>query len=131
MTAFFTKLLALDLPFYEIHAPGYDPMKEIIDFWNLYDLESCRNFMMTISKTLNGSSETKEQHLEADQIEVFLVAMTRLIIAYYVTHDKGLDFGKLDLLSLQNYEANKRSLEVSKLIYKFFNRMATKPINKL
>lgn len=57
--------------------------------------------------------------------------MTRLIIAYYVAHEKGLDFGKIDLLHLQNYEANKSSLEVSKLIYKFFNRMATKPTNKL
>lgn len=131
MTTFSTKLLAFDLPFYELHALGYDPLKDIIDFCNHYDLDSCRNYMTALSKVQNGSAETNIQNLDSDQIEVFLIAVHRLIIAFYLTHDKGLDFGKLDLLSFQKNEANKKALEIGKLIYKFFNRMSNKPTNTL
>ena len=128
MTEFSSKLLAFDLPFYEIYAVGYDLMKDIIDFWTFYELDMCKDYFIVLSTIEGGRSEIKKN---ADQSEAFLIAMTRLIIAYYVAHVEGLDFGKIDLSSLENYTENKKGLEINKKIYQFFNRTTINQTNKL
>ena len=117
MKAIYEDLLHLDRPFYEIHEEGYDPLKAIINFWDHYPLATIREFLYALDlkcKTLGAATENK---LEAVQQTLFLADILRALMAYFLTHSRQIDVGRIKLSTL---EANIEEIQLTKKINDFF-----------
>ncbi|HAU55822.1 MULTISPECIES: hypothetical protein [Sphingobacterium] len=123
MKPVYANLVQLDLAFYEIYQEGYNPLKNIKDFWSTYAIDTCKNYiaaLMENSLTHAKVSDTIKQDGEKD----FFGALIRLLIAYFMIHFQNLDMNWAEISFSESRERIQEDLDTKKRIYDFFSSIS-------
>ena len=131
MNNFYKKLLALDLAFYKTHEEGYDPIEDIKEFWEKYDLKSFQDHIFFLFLSQDGIPDNRKPIYSADQLQEFLIDLLHLIRGYFEAHTKEEDLSKIDLKSISKSNINDQKQKLNKEIFEFFERVSTYLKNKL
>ena len=121
MKSNYAHLVLLDMVIFETHQPGYDPVKNVQNFWEKYPLIAIQDYIVALQpdtrdkENLNGNSQLSE----------FSVDLLRTLIAYFMIHMTQLDLGKVSI----SLEVNKEAIDTSKAISDFFNRVSSSSPN--
>ncbi|WP_104382178.1 hypothetical protein [Sphingobacterium sp. HMA12] len=119
MHPLYANLLAADLLFYNIHKEDYDPISDILNFWDNYDLESIHQYLLDLSILIAEDVKNLKFGLERERIQEFLLALIRTAIAYYVAHLRKLELKDIEL-SIANNVASEVEFKRSRIIFDFF-----------
>ncbi|WP_411971964.1 hypothetical protein ACLCDV_18960 [Sphingobacterium sp. Lzh-3] len=121
MRSNYAHLILLDLVIYETHRSGYDPVKNVQDFWDKYPLSTIKDYIVVLhpDKVDNGKMR------DNPQLSEFSVELLRVLIAYFMIHMTQLDLGKVSI----SVEVNKEIIDTSKAISDFFNRVSPSNTN--
>lgn len=106
---------------YETHRSGYDPVKNVQDFWDKYPLIAIQDYIVA----LQPETSDKENLKGNSQLSEFSVELLRTLIAYFMIHMTQLDLGKVSI----SLEVNKETIDTSKAISDFFNRVSSSNTN--
>ncbi|MCS4226426.1 hypothetical protein [Sphingobacterium sp. BIGb0165] len=121
MRSNYTHLILLDLVIYETHRTGYNPVKNVQDFWHNYPLSTIQGYIVAFQlctsdkENLNGNSQLSE----------FSVELLRTLIGYLMIHTHQMDLGKVSI----SIEVNKEEIATSKAISDFFRRVSPSNTN--
>ncbi|MDR2273209.1 MAG: hypothetical protein LBF27_20025 [Sphingobacterium sp.] len=121
MKSNYAHLVLLDMVIFETHQPGYDPVKNVQNFWEKYPLIAIQDYIVALQpdtrdkENLNGNSQLSE----------FSIELLRTLIAYFMIHMTQLDLGKVSI----SLEVNKEAIDTSKAISDFFNRISPSNTN--
>lgn len=121
MRSNYAHLILLDLVIYETHISGYDPVKNVQDFWDKYPLSTIKDYIVV----LHPDTIDNEKMRDDQQLSEFSVELLRVLIAYLMIHTTQLDLGKVSI----SIELNKESIDTSKAISDFFRRVSSSNIN--
>ncbi|OOG17965.1 hypothetical protein BWD42_11750 [Sphingobacterium sp. CZ-UAM] len=113
MRSNYAHLILLDLVICETHRSGYDPVKNVQDFWDKYLLSAIQDYIVVLH------SDTSDKEKGNQQLTEFSVDLLRILIAYFMIHTTQLDLGKVSI----SLEVNKEAIDTSKAISDFFNRV--------
>ena len=116
MRSNYAHLILLDLVIYETHRSGYDPVKNVQDFWDKYPLSTIKDSIVV----LHLDTVDNEKMRDNPQLSEFSVELLRVPIAYFMIHMTQLDLGKVSI----SLEVNKETIDTSKAISDFFNRVS-------
>jgi len=105
------------LVIYETHRSGYDPVKNVQDFWDKYPLSTIKDYIVVLHPDTVDNEKTKDN----PQLSEFSVELLRVLIAYLMIHTTQLDLGKVSI----SIELHKESIDTSKAISDFFNRVSS------
>lgn len=122
MKKFLTQLVDFDLTLYEVHDKNYDPVNSIMDFWSTYDIKSFRDHTQELLIVYNGNPENNKLQFDVERMQEFIIALTKLCMAYHIAHDSNIDLGEIDTSKFVKCKITQHELEISKNIYDFFNR---------
>ena len=131
MNSFYKKLLALDLAFYKTHEEGYDPIEDIKEFWEKYDIKSFQDHIFFLFVSQDGIPDNSKPIYSADQLQEFLIDLLHLIRGYFEAHNLGADLSKIDLKSVSKFNMNDQEQKLNKEIFEFFERVSSNLKNKL
>ncbi|MCS4163786.1 hypothetical protein [Sphingobacterium sp. BIGb0116] len=121
MRSDYAHLILLDLVIYETHRSGYDPVKNVQDFWDKYPLSTIQDYIVV----LHPDTSDKENLKVNPQLSEFSVELLRVLIAYLMIHMTQLDLGKVSI----SIGVNKEAIDTSKAISDFFNRISPSNTN--
>ncbi|KKO89692.1 hypothetical protein AAW12_19005 [Sphingobacterium sp. Ag1] len=121
MRSDYAHLILLDLVIYETHRSGYDPVKNVQDFWDKYPLSTIQDYIVV----LHPDTSDKENLKVNPQLSEFSVELFRVLIAYFMIHTTQLDLGKVSI----SLEVNKEAIDTSKAISDFFQRVSPSNTN--
>lgn len=116
MRSNYAHLILLDLVIYETHRSGYDPLKNVQDFWAKYPLSTIKDYIVV----LHPDTVDNEKMSGNPQLSEFSVELLRVLMAYFMIHTTQLDLGKVSI----SLEVNKETIDTSKAISDFFNRVS-------
>ncbi len=102
---------------FETHHSGYDPVKNVQNFWEQYPLSAVQDYIVA----LQPETSDKENLKGNSQLSEFSVELLRVLIAYFMIHMTQLDLGKVSI----SLEVNKETIDTSKAISDFFNRVSS------
>lgn len=119
MRSNYAHLVLLDWVIYETHRSGYDPVKNVQDFWDKYPLSVIQDYIVALQPK---TSDRKKGHI---QMTEFSVDLLRILIAYFMIHTTEMDLGNISI----SLEINNEEIETSKSISAFFNRVSTSNTN--
>lgn len=131
MNNFYKKLLALDLAFYKPQDECYDPIEDIKEFWEKYDLKSCQDHIFFLFLSQEGVPENRNPIYSADQLQEFLIDMLHLIRGYFEAHNREVDLSQIDIKSVSKPNMNDQEQKLNKEIFEFFARVSSNLKNKL
>lgn len=106
---------------FETHQPGYDPVKNVQDFWGRYPLSTIQDYIATLQPNIRDNENLKGH----PQLSEFSVELLRTLVAYLMIHMTQLDLGKVSI----SLEVNKETIDTSKAISDFFNRVSPSNTN--
>lgn len=115
----YAHLVLLDMVIFETHRSGYDPVKNVQTFWNKYPLSTIRDYIIALQP------DTGDKEKNNPKLSEFSVELLRVLIAYFMIHTTQLDLGKVSI----SLEVNKETIDTSKAISDFFNRISPHNIN--
>ncbi len=121
MRSNYAHLVLLDLAIYETHRSGYDPVKNVQDFWDKYPLSTIKDYIVV----LHPNTVDNEKMSGNPQLSEFSVELLRVLIAYFMIHMTQLDLGKVSI----SIEVNKEAIYTSKAISDFFHRVSPSNTN--
>lgn len=121
----------MDLVFYKTHEQGYDPMVDIEEFWEKYDLKSFQDHIFYLFLSQDGIPDNKKPIYSADQLQEFLMDLLHLIRGYFEARNRGTDLSKINLKSVSKSNMNDREQKLNKEIFEFFERVSSNLKNKL
>ena len=121
MRSNYAHLILLDLVIYETHRSGYDPLKNVQDFWDKYPLSTIKDHIVV----LHPDTVDNEKMRDNPQLSEFSVELLRVLMAYFMIHTIQLDLGKVSI----SVEVNKETIDTSKAISDFFNRISPSNTN--
>jgi len=116
MRSNYAHLILLDLVIYETHRSGYDPVKNVQDFWDNYPLSTIKDYIVVLHPDTVDNEKTKDN----PQLSEFSVELLRVLMAYCMIHTTQLDLGKVSI----SVEVNKEMIDTSKAISDFFNQVS-------
>ncbi|WP_336829523.1 hypothetical protein [Sphingobacterium multivorum] len=111
----------LDMVIFETHQPGYDPVKNVQNFWEKYPLIAIQDYIVA----LQPDTRDKEKIRDNPQLSEFSIELLRVLMAYFMIHTTQLDLGKVSI----SLEVNKETIDTSKSICDFFNRVSPSNTN--
>ena len=117
MKSNYAHLVLLDMVSFETHHSGYDPVKNVQNFWEQYPLSAIQDYIVA----LQPETSDKENLKGNSQLSEFSVELLRVLIAYFMIHMTQLDLGKVSI----SLEVNKETIDTSKAISDFFNRVSS------
>ncbi|WP_343570295.1 hypothetical protein [Sphingobacterium sp.] len=121
MRSNYAHLILLDLVIYETHRSGYDPVKNVQDFWDRYPLKEIQDYIVGSQP----DTVDNEKMSVNSQLSEFSIELLRVLIAYFMIHMTQLDLGKVSI----SVEVNKEIIDTSKAISDFFNRVSPSNTN--
>ena len=121
MRSNYAHLILLDLVIYETHRSGYDPVKNVQDFWDKYPLSTIQDYIAALQPNIRDNENLKGN----PQLSEFSVELLRVLIAYFMIHTNQLDLGKVSI----SLEVNKETIDTSKAISDFFHRVSPSNTN--
>lgn len=121
MRSNYAHLILLDLVIYETHRSGYDPVKNVQDFWDRYPLKEIQDYIVALQPDTIGDEKIRDN----PQLSEFSVDLLRTLIAYLKIHTHQMDLGMLSI----SIEVNKEEIATSKAISDFFRRVSPPSIN--
>lgn len=121
MRSNYAHLILLDLVIYETHRSGYDPVKNVQDFWDKYPLSTIKDYIVV----LHPNTVDNEKMSDNPQLSEFSIELLRTLVAYLMIHMTQLDLGKVSI----SLEVNKETIDTSKAISDFFNRVSPSSTN--
>lgn len=121
MRSNYAHLVLLDLAIYETHRSGYDPVKNVQDFWDKYPLSTIKDYIVV----LHPDTVDNEKMKDNPQLSEFSVDLFRVLMAYCMIHTTQLDLGKVSI----SVEVNKEAIDTSKAISDFFHRVSQSNAN--
>lgn len=121
MKSNYANLVLLDLVIYETHRSGYNPVKNVQDFWDRYPLSTIQDYIVA----LQPDTVDNEKMRDNPQLTEFSVELLRTLIAYLMIHMTQLDLAKVSI----SLEVNKEAKDTSKAISDFFNRVSSHNTN--
>jgi len=119
MKSNYAHLLLLDMVIFETHQSGYDPVGNVQDFWGKYSLSTIQNYIIALQPN------TSDKEKGNPKLTEFSVELLRILIAYFMIHMTQLDFDKVSI----SLEVNKETIDTSKAISDFFNRISQSNTN--
>ncbi|GAA0886419.1 hypothetical protein GCM10009120_50180 [Sphingobacterium siyangense subsp. cladoniae] len=121
MKSNYAHLVLLDMVIFETHQPGYDPVKNVQNFWEKYPLIAIQDYIVA----LQPDTRDKEKIRDNPQLSEFSIELLRVLMAYFMIHTTQLDLGKVSI----SLEVNKETIDTSKSISDFFNRVSPSNTN--
>ncbi|MGB3063915.1 hypothetical protein [Sphingobacterium thalpophilum] len=121
MKSNYANLVLLDLVIYETHRSGYDPVKNVQDFWDKYPLSTIQDYIVALQPDTVDNEKVRYN----PQLTEFSVELLRTLIAYFMIHMTQLDLGKVSV----SLEVNKEAIDTSKAISDFFDRVSQSNAN--
>jgi len=118
------KLVAFDMAMYEIHHLEYDPVACIRDFWNRYDMDSCRNYLVELLTIYFDRERGFNPTISTADVQNFSVALFRMVMAYFLIHYKKINLSEVEISFLRSNRFIACELESSKEIYDFFYQLS-------
>ena len=107
--------------YFNIHVEGYDPIQNIIDFWESYDIDSISVYIEEQVTICMGNPQNKKLLFNTNELNDFNKALVRLVMSYLVSLVRKLDFRHADLSEV--VDKHERELKISKQMHDFFNRL--------
>lgn len=104
---------------YETHREEYDPIQNVQNFWEKYSLSTIHEHIVALQP------DVTERNYSVDELSTFSVDLLRVLIAYLMIHTTQLDLGKVSI----SVEVNKETINTSKAISDFFNRISQSNTN--
>lgn len=118
------KLVAFDLAMYEIHHLEYDPVVCIREFWNKYDMDSCRNYIVELLTLYFDRERNVNPTIGVAEVQNFSIALFRMLMAYFLVHYNGMNLTEIEISFLKSKRFIACELESSKEIYDFFYQLS-------
>nr|WP_288811698.1 hypothetical protein [uncultured Sphingobacterium sp.] len=118
------KLVAFDLAMYEIHHLDYDPVNSIKDFWNRYDMDSCRNHIVELLTIYIDRERKVNPAISTADVQQFTIALFRMLMAYFIVHYQRINLSGIEISFLRSNRFIACELESSKEIYDFFYQLS-------
>ncbi|WP_343321567.1 hypothetical protein [Sphingobacterium multivorum] len=118
------KLVAFDLAMYEIHHLEYDPVACIKEFWNRYDMDSCRNHLVELLTIYFDRERGVNPTISTADVQNFSVALFRMLMAYFLVHYKKINLTEVEISFLRSNRFIACELESSKEVYDFFYQLS-------
>lgn len=115
----YAHLVLLDMVIFETHRSGYDPVKNVQNFWDKYPLNTIRDYIIALQP------DKGDEKKDSPKLSEFSVELLRVLIAYFMIHMAQLDLGKVSI----SLEVNKEAIDTSKAISDFFNRISQSNTN--
>ncbi len=75
MRSNYAHLILLDLVIYETHRSGYDPVKNVQDFWDKYPLSTIKDYIVVLHPDTVDNEKTKDN----PQLFEFSVELLRVL----------------------------------------------------
>ncbi|WP_286862861.1 MULTISPECIES: hypothetical protein [Sphingobacterium] len=119
MRSNYAHLVLLDMVIFETHQSGYDPVKNVQDFWEQYPLIAIQDYIVALQPKIDDKEK------DNPKLSEFSVELLRTLIAYFMIHTHQMDLGKVSI----SLEINNEEIETSKSISAFFNRVSTSNTN--
>ncbi|OFV10596.1 MULTISPECIES: hypothetical protein [Sphingobacterium] len=107
--------------YFNIHVEGYDPIQNIIAFWESYDIDSISVYIEEQVTICMGNPQNKKLLFNTNELNDFNKALVRLVMSYLVSLVRKLDFRHADLSEV--VDKHERELKISKQMHDFFNRL--------
>ncbi|WP_313240273.1 hypothetical protein [Sphingobacterium multivorum] len=107
--------------YFNIHVEGYDPIQNIIDFWESYDIDSISAYIEEQITICMGNPQNKKLLFNINELNDFNKALVRLVMSYLVSHVRELDFRHAYLSEV--VDKHERELKISKRMFDFFSRL--------
>jgi hypothetical protein len=121
------RILALQFAFdwliYEVHKVDYDPVKEIVAFWNHYALDAISANIIQLFSTYLAGGAGENKLLKDEEMQEFATALYRVLIAYCIVNNRNIDLREMQL-SAEAEERIGKELELSKKVADFFGRLS-------
>jgi len=108
---------------YDVHKDDYDSIKEIETFWNSYALKTVSANTLELLIAYVDGDVKKNRLLKDEEMQVFVTALCRALIAYCIANHRNIDLSKMQL-STEAKERIEKELELSKKIVDFFSRLS-------
>ncbi|WP_293908329.1 hypothetical protein [Sphingobacterium sp. UBA5670] len=110
-------LIQFDLELYEIHRTGYDPIRNVKDFWERYTLRAVQEY---IAEALQPDTSKEEKVRCNPKLAAFYIHLFRALIAYIVMHTSEIHLDKVSI----SVAPQQKELEIIKRISDFFQRVS-------
>lgn len=117
----YAHLVLLDLLIYETHRSGYDPVKNVQNFWEQYPSSVFKDYIIALQPHANDKENLKGN----SKLSEFSDELLRVLIAYFMIHMTPLDLDKVFI----SIEVNKEAIDTSKAISDFFNHISPSNTN--
>ncbi|WP_343561558.1 hypothetical protein [Sphingobacterium sp.] len=112
MKSNYVHLVLLDIVIFETHQSGYDPVKNVQNFWERYPLIAIHDYIVALQPDIG------DREKDNPKLSEFSIELLRVLIAYFMIRMTQLDLGKVSI----SLEVNKEAIDTSKAISDFFNR---------
>ena len=119
MKSNYAHLVLLDMVIFETHQSGYDPVKNVQNFWEQYPLIAIQDHIVALQP------DTVDKEKDNPQLSEFSIELLRTLIAYFMIHARQMDVGKVSI----SIEVNKEEIATSKAISDFFRRVSPSNTN--
>ncbi|WP_286778657.1 MULTISPECIES: hypothetical protein [Sphingobacterium] len=87
----YNHLVLLDLEIYEIYRTGYDPVRNVKDFLELYSLSMIHEYIVALQTYVSNEEKV---NLQLSEFSVYLL---RVLIAYFIIHTSEHDLCKVSI----------------------------------
>ena len=109
---------------YEIHHLEYDPVACIKEFWQRYDMDSCRNHLVELLTIYLDRERKVNPAISAADVQHFTIALFRMLMAYFIIHYQRINLSGIEISLLRSNRFIACELESSKEIYDFFCQLS-------
>lgn len=109
MRSNYAHLILLDLVIYETHRSGYNPVKNVQDFWDKYSLSAIHEHILA----LQSQKHNVKKKYGIDRLSTFSIDLLRTLIAYFMMHVDKADLGKVEIAMAMNMEELKMTKKIS------------------
>jgi len=110
----------LDMACYELHEHGYDPLKNIADFWGTYSLTTIRAYILASYVKYVDEDVSIDLEFTPGQQVTFLADLQRVLMAYFVVHVRNLDSREISFSTATNEE----ELKSTKVIFDVYRNLS-------
>ncbi len=109
---------------YEIHHLEYDPVVCIKEFWNRYDMDSCRNHIVELLTIYIDRERKVNPAISTADVQHFTIALFRMLMAYFIIHYQRINLSGIEISFLRSNRFIACELENSKDIYDLFYQLS-------
>ncbi|TDQ79088.1 hypothetical protein [Sphingobacterium yanglingense] len=122
----FHLILPFEMAFNFPHTEGYDPEKVIEEFWQRYDINDSRDYIVCLYlKALGKEVSDPVKDYSYDELKSYSLELMHLLVAYYLCHIHNVDLSELDVPNLSQGKITEEELKFRQINFALFGNKIT------